>query len=209
MTDTSTTIALSAFSGLAGAILTQLLTGMFSYLNDKRKQTAELERDFRSKKSEIGENFYYINSELMTLIRKNITYWSNLHNDRSIETLNLMRKEMAKLAAYQERLHNENWKFNLTNVYFDLPFNNRDMEEANQRSNQFYLLINDLSNKIKSCVEADKLESYHQKYAIYIFDLCSHYEDVYSRMAQNNTFIQQQLLNLFDQSKSSSKFNGH
>jgi hypothetical protein len=55
--DNSTLIAVSAFSGLAGAIITQALTGLFAYIGDKRKADIELKSQYRTKKVEIAENY--------------------------------------------------------------------------------------------------------------------------------------------------------
>ena len=38
MADNSTVIAISAFSGLAGSVLTQGISGTIAYFSDKRKQ---------------------------------------------------------------------------------------------------------------------------------------------------------------------------
>lgn len=190
-------VILSAFSGLAGALVTQLITGIFAYISDKRKQHIDLDKDFRNKKLEIGENFYFVNGELMVMIRKNISYWLNLYQDCSEQTLLFMKKEMEKIDLYQQRLLRENWKFNLISIYFKLPFDREEMENANQKSRQLYWRVNDLSNKIKVCQDAVKLEEYHQKYANAIFDLYRHYEVLYDRMCENNDAIQKQLLKEF------------
>ncbi|MDB5024216.1 MAG: hypothetical protein JWP78_1971 [Mucilaginibacter sp.] len=166
----STIIILTAFSGLAGALLTQLMTGLFSYINDRRKQTAELTGQFRNKKVEIGESFYFINGELMTMIRKNIAYWKNLHNGRSEASRSFMHKEMEKLDAYQAKLNAENWKYNLIGIYFDVPFTFNEMLDANRRSHELYLKITDLSEKIKSAATPEAEELY-KFYNVSIFVL--------------------------------------
>lgn len=185
----------AAFSGLAGALLSQLMTGLFSYINDRRKQKNELSNQYRNKKSEIGENFYFMNGELMTMINKNIVYWKSRHNQRGESSLNFLNKEMGKLDEYQVKLHTENWKYNLISIYFDVPFNFREMLEANSRSHQFYLKILDLSDQIKKTAgQVQEQEILFQQYNILIFDFCSHLENIYSRMEDNMVAVKAALL---------------
>ena len=77
MADNTTLIEVSAFSGLAGALLTQMMTGIFAYFSDQRKYHHEIKNLYRSKKAEIGENFYYMTGEIMAIVKKNIGYWKN------------------------------------------------------------------------------------------------------------------------------------
>lgn len=72
MADNSTLISISAFSGLAGALLTQTVSGLFAYFSDKRKYNNVVRDLHRTKKIEIGENFYYITGEKMVIVKK---YW--------------------------------------------------------------------------------------------------------------------------------------
>lgn len=196
--DKNLVVLLSAFSGLAGALLTQLMTGLFTFVNDRRKQKTELAREYRAKKLEIGENFYFINGELMTMMRKNIDYWYNLRHDRSEQTLNFMRREMEKLDIYQAQLHTENWKYNLFGIYFEVPFTFDEIQQANRRSHQLYLQVVDLSNKIRETIPQEQ-EDLYKAYNVSVFDLCSHYESTYGRMEDNMMAIKTQLLGEFGQ----------
>jgi hypothetical protein len=191
-------LVMSAFSGLAGALLTQLMTGLFAYVNDRRKQKIALEEQFRSKKLEIGENFYFINGELMTMIRKTINHWNNYRNDRSEQTRKFMKGEMDKLNDYQIRLHNENWKFNLIGIYFKVPFSFDEIQLANRRTHQLYLQVIDLSNKIRDAAAAER-EEHYGAYNLTIFDLCSQYEQTYKRMQDNMIAVRGELLAEFGQ----------
>ncbi|PTQ92430.1 hypothetical protein C8P68_11230 [Mucilaginibacter yixingensis] len=112
---------LTGLAGLAGALLTQLMSGLFSYMNDRRRQRLDLQRDYRNKRTEIGENFYFMNGELMAMIKKNIAYWHTRLHYRSDVTLSFLQQEMDRLDAYQTKLQNENWKYNLIGIYFDTP----------------------------------------------------------------------------------------
>lgn len=172
------------------------MTGLFAYINYRRKQKTELENQYRAKKLEIGENFYFINGELMTMMRKNIDYWNNLHNDRSEQTLNFMRREMEKLDVYQAQLHAENWKYNLIAIYYDVPFTAEEIQQANRRSHELYLRIVDLSNKIRVTIPQEQ-EDLYQVYSQTVFDLCAHYEHTYTRMQDNMTAIKGQLIGEF------------
>ncbi|MDB5139134.1 MAG: hypothetical protein JWR12_1050 [Mucilaginibacter sp.] len=59
MADSTTLIEVSAFSGLAGALLTQIVTVVNNFLGDKRKLLADVANQWRSKKVEIAESFFY------------------------------------------------------------------------------------------------------------------------------------------------------
>jgi hypothetical protein len=194
--DKSFLVSITAFAGLAGALLSQLMTGLFAYVNDERKRKTELENQYRNKRLEIGENFYFVNGELMTMIRKNIDYWYNLRNDRNEQTLLSMKKEMDKLNSYQAQLHTDNWKYNLVGVYFEVPFEFDEIQQANRRSHQLCILVNDLGNKIREA-GAGQQETLYKTYNIAIFDLCSHYEQVFLRMQGNMVAIKEQLLGEF------------
>jgi hypothetical protein len=172
------------------------MTGLFAYVNDERKRKTELENQYRKKRLEIGENFYFVNGELMTMIRKNIDYWYNLRNDRNEQTLLSMKKEMDKLNSYQAQLHTDNWKYNLVGVYFEVPFEFDEIQQANRRSHQLCILVNDLGNKIREA-GAGQQETLYKTYNIAIFDLCSHYEQVFLRMQGNMVAIKEQLLGEF------------
>ena len=192
MTEHNNLIAFSAFAGLAGAILTQLLTGVFSYVNDRRKYRHELEQNFCNRKTEIGENFYFMTGERMTLIQNTIRYWKNWNDARSESALAYLKKEMAELIVRMDELNSENWKYNLAGLYFDISFTHRDIIAANTRSHQYYLEVLDIGDRLNKCIAGER----DQLYALYarsIFDMCSHYEEVYTRMENDMHHIKEQL----------------
>jgi hypothetical protein len=87
----------------------RFLTSLFSYTNDRRKQKAEVRNLYHGKKVEIGENFYFMNGELMTMIRKNISYWKSKDKTRGPSSIGFVNREMEKLDSYQVKLHAKNW----------------------------------------------------------------------------------------------------
>ncbi|WPV00805.1 hypothetical protein SNE26_03380 [Mucilaginibacter sp. cycad4] len=189
-------LLIGALAGLTGALITQLFTGLFSYLNDMRKQRYELRNQFRLKRLDIGENFYFINTELLSMVRKNVDYWRNLWRDRNDETLAFMKREMGKLDAYQVKLRTENWKYNVVDVYFNLPFNISEMEKVNEISRKLYIAVIDIANKIQSIPAAEREELF-KPYNIAVFNLCSHYEQVHDKISENILAVKAELLREF------------
>ncbi|RVU02061.1 hypothetical protein EOD41_08920 [Mucilaginibacter limnophilus] len=196
MSDNNTILQISAFAGLAGALLTQVLTGTFTYLNDRRKQKNDVRNQYRSRMVEVGESFYFMNGELMSMIKKNIAYWTNRRDDRSLTTLQYLKNEMEELDAYQNKLNTENWKYNLASIYFDLPFTMQEMLETNRTSHQLYLKVLDLSDHIRNS-PSEETETLFKTYHLAVFDLCTHYDKLYHRMEQNMHAVKSQLLTGF------------
>ena len=196
MADNTTLIEVSAFSGLAGALLTQLISGMFAYFSDKRKYSHEVSNLYRVRKTEIGENFYYMTGEVMAIIKKNVGYWKNRNDSRSEASLEFLNKEMIKLNTYMDKLKAENWKFNLINLYFKVSMTNHEVIESNGRSQRLYLKIKDIMDQIRKGQETDK-EPLYQQYAIAVFDMCSQYEDLYARMEQDANIVREEILRDF------------
>ena len=196
MTDNTTLIEVSAFSGLVGALITQMMTGIFAYFNDKRKYNHEVKNLYRIKKTEIGENFYYMTGEMMAVIKKNIGYWKNWNNSRSKASLDFLNKEMMKLNTYMDKLKAENWKFNLINLYFRVSMSNNEIIESNARSQQLYLKVKDIMDKIRKAGEADQ-ETLYQEYALAVFEMCAQYEDLYSQMELDANLVKEEILHDF------------
>lgn len=175
---------LTGMAGLAGALLTQLLNGLFAYINDRRKQRLELQKTHRDKRTEIGENFYFMNGELMSMIKKNIAYWQTRLDYRSDAALNFLRQEMDRLDAYQTRLQNENWKYNLVGIYFETPYSFSEMLEDNKRSHELYLQVLDQSEVIRRTLPQERDDLY-PAYQAALQRLCTHYQLIYERMGAN------------------------
>ena len=196
MAEHSTLIAVSAFSGLAGALLTQIIGQAGAYFADKRKLGAALADQLRNKKIEIGESFFFITGEKMTAIRKNIGFWKNGNKTRTGSSLDFLYKETTRFNAYMEKLNADNWKFNLISLYFNISLTNEEAEKSNRKSAELYLLYLDLADRIRQAGDAEK-EDLYQRYAVVVFDMCSHYEEIYSRMEQDMKVVRAQLLDEF------------
>jgi len=193
MTDQLILVEVSAFSGLAGALLTQALTGLFSYLGDKRKTHTELKTSFRNKQVDIAENFYYVTGEKMAIVKKNIGYWRNWNNSRSGASLEFLNKEMVKLNAYLEKLDMENWKCNLVSLYFNVMLTNDSLIASNDQSKALYLKVLDITEALKHALPESKSDLYGL-YDNAISDMCNHYEQVYARMAEDMLVVKTGLL---------------
>jgi hypothetical protein len=186
-------IQVSAFSGLIGALLTQALTGLFSYYGDKRKSYLELRNTYRNKQVEIAENFYFVSGEKMAIVKKNIDFWKNWNNSRSEASLDFLNKEMKKLATSMEKLDAENWKYNLVSLYFEVSLTNERVIASNNRSKELYLRVLDLTDAIKHALDESKGDLY-ELYDEAINEMCRHYEEVYAKMKDDMLAVKTGLL---------------
>jgi hypothetical protein len=185
-------LQISAFSGLLGALLTQGLTGLFAYVNDKRKYSTELKDKYRNKQTEVAENFYYVTGEKMAVVKKNIGYWKNYHNARSEKSLDFLNQEIVKLNTYIDKLDAENWKYNLIGLYFAVSLNSKTIIAGNLKSKELYLKVLDLTDEIRHALE----ESKSDLYALYndaINEMCGHYEELYQNMANDMAMVKAEL----------------
>lgn len=194
--ENSTLIAVSAFSGLVGAILTQTLTGVFAYVSDKRKFKNELNAQYRGKQIEVAENFYFITGETMTILKKNIEYWKDRNKARSESSIAFFNREIKKLDVYLEKINTDNWKHNLIGLYFNVSLSYSELVEANSKSHLLYLGLLDLADKIKVAVPEDK-DKLLGKYHTGIFDLCTQYENIYIMLEKDLNSVKQELLLTF------------
>ena len=195
MPDSSTLIAVSAFSGLAGALLTQLMTGLFNYYGDKRKYRMEVKNAYRNKKIEIGENFYYLNGETMALLKKSIAYWKK-RNKFSAQNMDYITKDIKRTEEQIVKIYAENWKYNLVNLYFDVKLSIDEINEENQKSHILYFKVREITEKIMDSVDEDKDLLYGQ-YSFCTYDLISQYESVYKMLEQDMNTVKDELLKDF------------
>ncbi|MDB5111084.1 MAG: hypothetical protein JWR67_2198 [Mucilaginibacter sp.] len=193
MVDNNTLIEVSAFSGLAGALLTQLISGLFTYFSNKRKYNIKLKNQYRNKKVEVGENFYFMNGERMAMVKKNIAFWKSRNNIRSESGLSFLNKERDKLNAYITKLNAENWKYNLINLYFNVSLSNNDIIEANVEAQTCFLKILDIADKLKKAVTDEEKDELFGLYSLYVFNLCAQYEDIYLKMEQDMNVVKHEL----------------
>ncbi|MDR6942911.1 hypothetical protein [Mucilaginibacter pocheonensis] len=196
MPDNNTLIAVSAFSGLAGALLTQTLTGLFTYYSDKRKSRLELHKQYRDKKIEIAENFYFMTGETMSILKKSVNIHKNRNDSRSESSLKFLSSEIKKLDAHLKKLNEKNWKHNLMGLYFNISLSFNEIMEANTRSHILFLKYLDISDKITKAAEADK-EALYGQYNITIFDLCMQYDDIYNMLEKDMNKVKAELLDSF------------
>src|SRR5206468_6505684 len=130
----------------------------------------------------------YMTGEMMVIIKKNIGYWKNWNNTRSEASLEFLNKEMVKLNTYMDKLKTENWKFNLINLYFRVSMSNSEVIESNTRSQQLYLKVKNIMHRIRKAPNTDQ-DALYAEYALAVFDMCSQYEDLYSKMEHDVNMV--------------------
>ncbi|WP_184549820.1 hypothetical protein [Mucilaginibacter sp. FT3.2] len=195
--DNSTLIAVSAFSGLAGAIITQALTGLFAYIGDKRKADIDLKSQYRSKKVEIAENYYYVTGETMSILKKSVQLWKGRNIARSEASYKSMSEGLKGADLQLKKMNIENWKHNLIGLYFDVSLAYDDLIAANNRSHELYLKVLDIEAKIRTSGNETDKELYIGQFSIAIFDLCNQYDAVYDILASDMSKVKMELLNSY------------
>lgn len=196
LTINQTLVVLTAFAGLAGALLTQLLTGLFSYFGDKRKAKLERGNLYRAKQVEVAEQFYFMTGETMGVLRKSVEYWKDKNRQRSEASVAFFNGEMKRLDAYMEKLQAENWKQNLISLYFDVTLSYDRVIAANTRSHTLYLGLLDTAEQIGKAGGEEK-ERLLGKYHLGLFDLCAQYDDIYKMLASDMASVKTALLETF------------
>ncbi|MDN3548824.1 hypothetical protein [Mucilaginibacter aquaedulcis] len=196
MPNNNTLIAVSAFSGLAGALLTQALSGLFSFINDRRKHRNDIENQYRTKKIEIAESYYFVTGETMAILRKNINYRRNRNNARSESSLKFLSEEIKKVDANLQKLNEENWKHNLISLYFDVRLSYKEIITANTRTHLIFLQNLDLADQLLNSTEENEEELYG-RYNQSIFDLCAQYEAIYELLSRDMSGVKQELQRSF------------
>jgi hypothetical protein len=196
MADHVSFIELSA-SGLAGAVLTQALTGLFAYHGDKRKENSALKMTYRNKQIEIAENFYFVTGETMTMVRKNIEYWQNRSKPRSEASISFFKGEMKKLDDYLENLKATSWKHNLTGLYFNIHLSYGKLIAANSRCHAMHLRLTDLAEQIRECGDPQEKNKWLGVYFTLVFDLCAEYEAIYNLLEKDMHNVKNELAHIF------------
>ncbi|MBB5395129.1 hypothetical protein [Mucilaginibacter sp. AK015] len=191
-----TLVVLTAFAGLAGALLTQLLTGLFGYYTDKRKANLERANLYRAKQVEVAEQFYFMTGETMSVLRKSVEYWKDKNKQRSEASVAFFNGEMKRLDAYMEKLQAENWKQNLISLYFDVTLSYDRVIAANTRSHALYLGLLDTAERIGKA-DGEEKERLLGKYHLGLFDLCAQYDDIYKMLAGDMASVKTALLETF------------
>jgi hypothetical protein len=180
-------------SGLAGALLSQLISAASVFWNENRKDKREQRNSYREKKLEIGENFYFMNGERMDLIKKNIQYWKSKNVDMSQASRRHLNENMNKLIGHMDKINAENWKYNLINLYFKVKLNSEIVHRLNTKSHSFLIKATDISEQIENAAP-ELLEGLYQQHALTIFNMCAHYERIYEALDADMHTVKMQLL---------------
>ncbi|WPU95551.1 hypothetical protein SNE25_08450 [Mucilaginibacter sabulilitoris] len=206
MPDNSTLLAVSAFSGLAGATLTQALSGLFTYVSDKRKYDNEVKNQYRSKKIEIAESYYFMTGETMAILKKNINYRKNRNDARSESSLKFLNEEIKKVDTHLQKLNEENWKHNLIGLYFDVTLSRNDIIAVNTMTHLLFLKNLDIADRLMKA-EGEEKEGLYGLYNQSIFDLCGQYEAIYEILGNDMNLVKRELQDSFRSSQPSSRLN--
>ena len=193
----NTTLMISAFSGLAGALITQALTGLFAYFGDKRKADIEIKKDYRAKQVEIAEHYYYVTGETMAILKKSIQLWKGRNIPRSEASYKSMTESLKEADARLKQMNADNWRHNLIGLYFDVTLSYDELIVANNRSHDLYLKVLDLEESVRNAGNGEERERLIGQYSMGIFDLCSQYDTVYDILAKDMNSVKLKLLNSF------------
>ncbi|WP_162996722.1 hypothetical protein [Mucilaginibacter kameinonensis] len=194
----NTTLIVSAFSGLAGALISQTLTGLFAYLGDKRKADIDLKKRYRSKQVEIAESYYYVTGETMSILKKSVQLWKGRSIPRSEASYRSMTESLKEADAQLKKMNIDNWKHNLIGLYFNVSLSYDELIAANNKSHELYLNVLDLADKIKNSNDEETRERYIGQYSVGIFDLCSQYDTVYNILAGDMEKVKVELMKSFE-----------
>lgn len=193
----NTTLMISAFSGLAGALITQALTGLFAYFGDKRKANIEIKKDYRAKQVEIAEHYYYVTGETMSILKKSIQLWKGRNIQRSEASYKSMTESLKEADARLKQMNVDNWRHNLIGLYFDVTLSYDELIVANNRSHDLYLKVLDMEESVRNAGNDEERERLVGQYSMGIFDLCSQYDTVYDILAKDMNKVKLKLLNSF------------
>ena len=152
---------------------------------------------YRNKKLETGENFYYVTSEKVSLIRIHIQYWKKREFVKSAASLAFLNEEMKKLGEQLDRLNADSWKYNLINLYYEVSLKNNTLLEANAGSRDYYLKFLDTIDEFKKASAEEDQEELKARYALILFDMCQHYENLCGRMERDMRIVRDTLLSEF------------
>lgn len=194
----NTTLIVSAFSGLAGALISQTLTGLFAYFGDKRKADIDLKKRYRSKQVEIAESYYYVTGETMSILKKSVLLWKSRNIPHGEASYRSMAESLKEADAQLKKMNVDNWKHNLIGLYFNVSLSYDELIAANNKSHELYLKVLDIADKIRSADNEADRERYFGHYSIGIFDLCSQYDAVYEILAGDMGKVKAELLRSFE-----------
>jgi len=89
-----------------------------------------------------------------------------------------------------EALNHIDGEHQVTDIYIEKNWQNIDKV---QEAVLLYLKVLDIADEIKKSTDSEK-EELHGKYAVAIFEMCSHYEAVYRRIQEDMEMVRKELL---------------
>jgi hypothetical protein len=193
----NTTLIVSAFAGLAGALITQALTGLFAYIGDKRKAGIEIKKDYRAKQVEIAEHYYYVTGETMSIPKKSVQLWKGRNIQRSEASYKSMTESLKEADARLKQMNVDNWRHNLIGLYFDVTLSYDELIAANNKSHELYLNVLDIESKLRGADNEEDSERHLGQYSVGIFDLCSQYDKIYHILASDMDKVKTELQKSF------------
>ncbi|UOE49408.1 hypothetical protein MTO98_33990 [Mucilaginibacter sp. SMC90] len=156
----NTTLIVSAFSGLAGALISQTLTGLFAYFGDKRKAGIDLKKRYRNKQVEIAESYYYVTGETMSILKKSVQLWKGRSIAHSAASYRSMTESLNEADTQLKKMNIDNWKHNLIGLYFNVSLAYDELIAANNKSHELYLNVLDIAEKVKNADNDEARERY-------------------------------------------------
>jgi hypothetical protein len=152
MVDNLTTVwvaIISASSAITGVIATQIITAINNRKSDKRKYDFELIKTSLARKIEVGEQFYVVSGENLTVKHAFIHYLKNtdLKSSKSYEFIDERYKQ---LYADFEKVSEKNSLANLVNIYFDVQINFESALEAEKKLKTLFISIHELKAQISN-----------------------------------------------------------
>ena len=133
---------------------------------------------------------------LCRLIRT-LAFGKNWNNSRTDASLDFLNKETQRFNTYMDKLNADNWKFNLIGLYFTINYTTEDIAKSNEQSDNFTFVTLTFQIKLKGRDDEHEKELLYQQYAVTVFDMCSHYENIYKRLEQDMNGVKTQLLKDF------------
>jgi len=195
----NTTLIVSAFSGLAGALITQALTGLFAYFGDKRKADIELKKEYRDKQVEVAVSYYYITGETMSILKKSVQLWKGRNIQRSEASYRSMVESLNDADFRLKQMNIDNWRHNLIGLYFDVTLSYEELIVANNKSHELYLKVLDIEDKVRNASNDEDKERLFGQYSLAIFDLCGQYDTVYDILANDMNKVKKNLSATFNE----------
>jgi hypothetical protein len=105
---------------------------------------------------------------------------------------------MKKLDGHLQKLDEENWKYKLVGLYFNVALAYPALIEANTQSHLLYLKTLDIADKIKKAGDEKDKDTLYGQYNLSIFDLCSQYQAIYDLLADDLHKVKTELLYSYD-----------